>query len=171
MLSAYKFLIWLFWGVLAFFLAISTNSFYFFRSFDVNRNISTLMPQGWGFFTKDPRIDDNTLIYRVNGAEIEEITFNNLSSNGVGISKNNRYVLYEGTQITALIPKSVWEHKKGGELRTDSVYIVPKYNKKLYYFEKNKIYLAVKRKPLPFIWANADQEKNIPFKIVKFIIE
>lgn len=130
--------------------------------------LNTIFPEGWSFFTRNPRepllesfnIVDNNLV---------PIPLSNSSSeNFFGFSRKSRVKGFEASMIVSDIPSNIWKEDTGIDYKkhiNDSVInIKPKQSNT--YFKKG-VYLFVLKKPIPWAWAGKNQEKYAPYSVAK----
>lgn len=133
-------------------------------SYNCQQFVSLILPQGWGFFTKNPR-DPLLEVYKVEkGGIITKVTLHNLSyKNDFGLSRKARMIGYESAQITNAVPASYWKKNTFSHLndldRKNIFLYTPKTKSK--YFT-NGLYLFMTYKTIPFAWAKKNQENNNP---------
>ncbi|ASE63002.1 MULTISPECIES: SdpA family antimicrobial peptide system protein [Chryseobacterium] len=133
-------------------------------SYNCQQFVSLILPQGWGFFTKNPR-DPLLEVYKVerNGTIIK-VTLHNLSfNNDLGLSRRARMIGYESAQITNSIPANYWKkdiYSNLNRLSKNNIYL---YNTKAKSKHFNDgLYLFITYKTVPFAWAKQHQEGNNP---------
>lgn len=130
--------------------------------------ISTLFPEGWGFFTKNPREEFLELYRMENGKPISVIILNQSIENIFGLSRKSRLVGYEASMLAKDIPVNKWISNERKPIEAfanlKSSYTKPKGN-----FRElvNGEYLLKVTKPVPFAWAKRNQEAHTPFKVIK----
>lgn len=133
--------------------------------------VSVIMPQGWGFFTKNPR--DNLLdVYKVENDGVRKITTNNFSlETYFGISRKARNIGYESAQIINDVDKKYWQSDTWKNLRNLNRNLVYKsQNDSLKYLTKGK-YIFITYKIVPYKWAKNHQVNNSPIEYVFVEIE
>lgn len=124
-----------------------------------------MLPQGWGFFTRDPR-EDQLFVYKMSGDGLHKITQPNFSSGNLfGLSRLGRM-----TQMQAV--NLILQHyshfqdcdkKDPGECRTDSIYRLE--NSFEHALLKGK-YLVKKQPALPWAWSRNRKGKIDPYQIL-----
>lgn len=159
-------LILLFWIFGFYTLGISHISYAEVYSYSVKKNLNMMLPQGWGFFTKNPReVYFELFKLSNNGSEpIEIFTKNSSWKNGFGLSKDNRYIGFEISTLVKYVPHEAWKNAKGSfnEAKMDSTYTLEvKENFKM--LEEDTDYVIIQRKPIPYAWASTGQEEHRPF--------
>ncbi|PDY26987.1 SdpA family antimicrobial peptide system protein [Bacillus thuringiensis] len=129
------------------------------------------MPQGWGFFSKNPR-DETIFVYELQGAK--QIQWpNNTAKNFFGISRNGRSQGIELGIITSNLKKENWT------TCDDGIKGCKKKDEILPIKVKNPTpvpnvcgpYIIEMREPVPWAWAKITDGKNYPSKIVKVNVE
>lgn len=132
--------------------------------------MAIVVPQGWGFFTRntDEKLVD---LYKIQNGTLQKVFLNNTASkNYFGLSKNNRLLDHEKALIVSKLPDSLW-------LENDNRFFEPqklnvfKIEKKLYSLKRQQIYMLKRYQQIPFIWARAQKAENAPFDYIIFKIE
>ncbi|MFJ1430763.1 SdpA family antimicrobial peptide system protein [Capnocytophaga canimorsus] len=126
---------------------------------DIKRGVNKLLPQGWGFFTKDPRDDVYQLFkYDLNG-DFEKITIkNNSIENLIGFSRKSRKISSELSILLSKIPDSLWtEHSQVGE---DFFEIR---QKELITILSEGKYLVEKKRTIPWAWIGKTSQKKCKY--------
>ena len=119
--------------------------------------ISTVSPQGWGFFTKSPR-EDNVYIYSLTNSLVKsEMQPNNHYSNYFGISKKSRMVGYEVSMILTQLKHEKWSFFNGTFANDKKSINVDNSN---LHFLKNGKYALVKEKITPYLWRKLSTPKK-----------
>ncbi|MCY4162584.1 MAG: SdpA family antimicrobial peptide system protein [Flavobacteriaceae bacterium] len=161
--------IWLFAGVFVF---IASFKHQIILGKSVKRQINYVFPEGWGFFTKDPR-SLMMNIYRIEKGNINEINVSNHSwSNSLGFSRRARIIGFEASMIVSDIPKKLWIEDKSKNIKShiyDSVLIV-KSNPYYKHITKGDFIFMI-YKQIPYAWVNKSQEKFKPADFIRVRIE
>lgn len=128
-----------------------------------------LFPQGWAFFTKDPR-DEQTTLYKIENQKNIEINMKNGATNAFfGISRKNRIMLIELAQIVNQLDTNSWKVIKSKEEfltysdTAKAVEIINFVNHSIFKGE----YLITKQKPLPWSWRENRDSLFMPAKVTK----
>jgi len=75
-------------------------------------NISLVSPQGWGFFTRNPR-ENQFALYLIEGKDKKLVTFKNAStSNLLGFSRLSRRINLEFQRILIKVNDTLWVDKE-----------------------------------------------------------
>jgi len=156
---------------LSLFFASLKNQVVFNSNSKFQKNIFTLMPQGWGFFTKNPR-DKQLDVYKIDNGKINRVTIKNFSlETCFGLSRKARFVGYESAQVINSINNKYWNPDIFGNLSKLKYKTVYKYkNSNLKYLKKGS-YVFVTYKIVPYKWAKSNQEKNKPIEYTLVEIE
>lgn len=135
-----------------------------------NKEIQFLFPQGWAFFTKDPR-EEHTIFYKIDKNNLQELDFKNGAMNSsFGISRKNRIMLIEIAQIVNQIDSVSWVDLKSKEDlntykdTTKSLEVINFVNKAEL---ENGDYMIVKQRPVPWSWRENKDNLFMPAKGVK----
>ncbi|MBC6425565.1 MAG: SdpA family antimicrobial peptide system protein [Ekhidna sp.] len=149
-----------------------------FNNFGINKlinysnkkSIVFTLPQGWGFFTKNPQ-SLSANCYLIEGNKLERKTVSNSSwKNLFGLARKSRYYGFELSQILNVIPANQWINSKGNFREIDFInhptFVIKNEDLNLLVYEYSKKYLIVLNKPIPFAWAQMNQEEYQPFKYI-----
>ena len=146
-------------------------------NFKNKQNFLVLIPQGWGFFTKDPKdviIDAYEALPTKDSAQLLSVSNTSLK-NLVGLSRNNRFVGYEISKLVPHIPGKAWKNKRGyldvGAIPPDSTSIIHTVTDTLAFFEVGRDYILHQYKPIPYAWSGKGQEKNRPYLVARIRLE
>lgn len=128
----------------------------FSGSFYTIRLVNTILPQGWGFFTKNPR-DPNIYLYKLHKGKIEKVIYTNCHyKNYFGLSKKGRMIAFENTIILKQIEKAVYEKIS----KIDEPHIVYKVNcNNLSYIYPGE-YMIIREEIAPYLWRNFKKKEN-----------
>jgi antimicrobial peptide system SdpA family protein len=139
---------------------------------EVKKYVSTFFPEGWGFFTKNPR-DPQLEVYKIEDEIAKKINMSNHSAfNFFGLSRKARVIGYESSMIASEIDKKKWKSNQTEKITyfvNDSSIIVSR--KKGFKFLIPGDYILKMFEPIPYAWANKNQENNNPYSVVKVKIE
>ncbi len=133
---------------------------------EAQKIISTIFPEGWSFFTKNPQ-DQTLVVYQIiEGDLILKTVDNHNSKNMFGLSRYSRIISYEASMLANEAMKLVWKQDIMGNLKTldfnQSNNIKVANNRHLI----DGTFLLVLYKPIPYAWSKAQQGKNIPIKYI-----
>jgi antimicrobial peptide system SdpA family protein len=139
-------------------------------------NISFFFPEGWGFFTKNPRDEILTDIYKIENGKLNLVTIPNSSSeNLLGFSRKSRFISAEATKLSVLVGENGWqnsvnwiEHKILPKNK-NKVILPPVLKSQLRYFKSGE-YLLVRYKITPWAWTTKNQERFNLFFIKRITI-
>ncbi|WET67880.1 SdpA family antimicrobial peptide system protein [Sphingobacterium sp.] len=168
----YVYVIWLFWCYLIYSTLISftpINSSY--GSYDYKKKVGLLWPQGWGFFTKNPR-EALVDVYFVDSHDTLKVNFKNFSKeNYFGLSRKSRYLNYELSLMLNEISRSSWQQQISNkyfpnQLQADTVIM----KQRLSYFKPGEYYF-VQHKQIPLLWQGNDQDKNVPYLFAHIVLK
>jgi len=135
---------------------------------DIVRKVSSILPQGWGFFTRDPR-EDITEVYRYdNNKQFERFIRNNAEPAYLfGAIRTGRIRSLELGQILSHIADSNWIRGTGNYYRVaDSLHAIPITWSSLTQSFTPGNYLLIKQQRPPWIWQQNINSSKIPFKAV-----
>jgi len=140
-----------------------------FREYETKSFINSVLPQGWGFFTKTPR-EDNVDIYKINDFELKKLSIPNASyKNWFGFSKKSRRIGMEISIILNQIPDSLWrEDSNMSDIKIPkSNFILPS-NRNLGVL-KHGDYVLIKYRIPPWAWAKKISKNQLKYKTIKVI--
>jgi len=150
----------------------------FFSSFEdqiilndnTKRTLNLIFPEGWGFFTKNPR-EPQLKVYKLFKNDTIPIDMSNHSSrNYFGFSRKARIISFESSIIVNEVKKDKWTKTTFKDINCQSLDTVQIYEKKYFKHINKGTYIFILFKPIPYAWANQNQEKNNPLDVVKIII-
>lgn len=162
------FAFWLLLGVLVFFASFKDQ---IILSKTFQKQISFIFPEGWGFFTKNPR-DLLMDVYKIDHGKLKKIDMSNHSfDNYLGLSRKARMIGYGSSHVSGEISKETWVKSTSDKIKdhiNDSTFVV-KRNDKFHHFENGE-YLFKLYKQIPYAWANKSQEKFNPCQFARIKI-
>ena len=135
---------------------------------DFKRGLNILFPQGWGFFTKNPREENYTLFKMQPNGNFKQVTIkNNSLANSLGLSRKSRKIGSEMSIMLATVNDSLWTTKPG----SDSLI---SYTDNFVDVERNKLittldagnYIIVRKELVPWAWINNVSENDGHYKFV-----
>ncbi len=108
-LKKFSFLLCFCWFLLFILIIVSSVESPLEPNFSSKKTVFTFFPQGWGFFTRNPR-EKIIKLYKVDneGKVISLIKSNSAREFYFGISKKNRLVNWEISTLIPKIPKTNW---------------------------------------------------------------
>ena len=133
-------------------------------------NAFQMIPQGWGFFTRDPR-EDKLIVYRKSDNSLTKITQPNFSiENLFGLSRRGRMrQLQLGNLILPYYRyMQPCERKDPLECAPDSIFSVKSV------FHKSMLkgeYLIVKQATLPWAWSKSRKDQFNPYEFLQINVE
>lgn len=154
------------WTVISLLVFFSSFREQVFVSTHLQKHIGIIFPEGWGFFTKNPR-SSLLEVYKVEGNTLVSSTIRNQSiKNRFGFSRKSRVIGYESSMLANEINVKNWSKDRMENLHSlkeDTVYNITNESNK--YLNKGK-YLLVSYKMIPFAWSKSKQELNNPISYV-----
>ena len=129
------------------------------------------LPQGWGFFTRDPREDEVILYQIIEDTAIQYTQTNNSRDNWYGFSRRNRLKLIEAGVIVSQIKDSLWMKMKGGDFILDRGIYTDTINSRFKPCNIKGDYFVVKRERIPWAWAKKQEEIIMPYSYVKIYVK
>lgn len=139
-------------------------------SYSFKRSVSFVIPQGWGFFTRSPR-EAVLETYRIPKGDrdmIEVLNKNTSWRNWFGLSRNNRFIGYEMSNLIGHIPREAWHSGVGfiADNIPDTTFSID-VKQPFKTFKRHTDYLLVQHKPIPITWVSQDQEKYRPYLVAR----
>lgn len=140
------------------------------KTFENKTTIFSFIPQGWGFFTRDPR--ENIInVYKRKDGKLFKVTKTNSSSESYfGISRENRLKNIELGIITSKFKDVQWsEGAKNNfvleNIKTDTI----THNFKPQHFFGE--YYIVEQERIPWAWAKNYRNLVMPYKYIKIYVK
>lgn len=162
----YVFLIYSFVTILSLYvcLNISTNTFSINTAFIHKKIVKALFPQGWSFFTKNPK-DIELSIYNLKDNKFENLT-NFQAKEYFGICRKNRLLNTKLIEVAKNIDDKLWIYSlEENSLKTDELAIVTIEDDLL----KGNEFIINKYLPFPYSWHKSDLKPPKYSIIVKFL--
>ena len=132
-------------------------------------NLAVLIPQGWAFFTRDPR-EATVVIYRVHQNELELAIPPNASGiNLFGALRTTRAMGIEMGALSTQIKEEQWQSCEQSIkhcFRQNEVAAVPVINKAYRPTFCGEYYLTMEE-PVPWAWSGSFSQIEMPCKFVK----
>lgn len=132
--------------------------------------IMPLFPEGWAFFTKNPR-EEVIYFYSVGRDNslnlVEEGRRNADLKNWFGLKRDVRYLSYERGLVISTIKDQEWyDCKQLDQLLIDSMRsITVEFASKMVFIQPGK-YIIQYKEPIPFAWRNSADIIEMPSKVV-----
>jgi len=133
-------------------------------------SVSKIVPEGWAFFTRNPR-EDIYRLFQIKGDVVEEVDMSNNSLNTLmGVSRKNRRVNVEFLRMKYLTNDSMYVKEHLSNWRAMELFEIKEPRGYNYYFLKNGEYLIQREKIIPWIYSKNDYEydQEIHIARVKF---
>lgn len=140
--------------ITVFILSIGQNVYQENYSSFTQKTINSVLPQGWGFFTRNP-IETKYRIYSIEDSKLELVNRKNSSpQNLFGLSRKSRRFGYEFSKIYTSIKPENW-NKPNNELieKLKSNYLDTLTINSDYFLIKEGKYLIVKYENVPWAWS------------------
>ncbi|ELR72482.1 hypothetical protein C900_01477 [Fulvivirga imtechensis AK7] len=162
-------LIWSIWLSVIFFTLRANNAPDYQMPYSAKKLLSSLLPQGWGFFTRDPKEGiTEAYSYDQSTDEVSLITVKNASAaNAIGFSRNARFAGIDLVFLLEYAKADMWHKGKGDfkdniPLTADTIIA----DKPIQYFPEGE-YILHRYEPIPFAWAGKGQESYRPYLIAR----
>ncbi|NAW50481.1 SdpA family antimicrobial peptide system protein [Elizabethkingia argentiflava] len=125
-------------------------------SFHTTRLVNTILPQGWGFFTKDPR-EANVYCYKYNNGNLENMIYtSDHYVNLFGLSKKSRMIAFENSMILGQIKKIPYQSINN--LKNDHAIYKVKCNG-LNYLKEGE-YIIIRDEVPPYLWRDFKKKEK-----------
>ncbi|MCG8328914.1 MAG: SdpA family antimicrobial peptide system protein [Chitinophagales bacterium] len=159
-----------FWGYLIFQLAVHALPYGALTDSRVkSANIGAIMPQGWAFFTRNPR-EHNYFIYQKVDGEYQQLILSNCNrKNLFGASRKSRIQSVELGDILAKVEGTTWLECPGG-IRQEAEIECLEETLVINRVESPTIcgaFYIAQQEPLPWAWGKHYREIDMPAKVVK----
>jgi antimicrobial peptide system SdpA family protein len=135
-------------------------------SLRLRQDVIAIAPQGWAFFTRDPR-EPVDRIYARSGPEWVQVTYSNSSRrNWLGLKRDARALNVELASLLAEVDPSQWSGCKGRLETCRDVPAVPVVNRSRLRALCGEI-LVERRPPTPWAWSRARRPVLLDSKIAR----
>lgn len=137
---------------------------------DSKRIVYSIVPQGWAFFTRNPR-EAQVLLYEIKDNKPQKI--NHLHSSGcnlMGLNRRSSVYISEIQLVRAELSDSLFSDTEWNYQNSSLGYIPEKQ-----YIVRNKVsnpllcgeYLLVLQQPIPWAWSSKIKTMKMPAKIIR----
>ncbi|MFZ4860788.1 SdpA family antimicrobial peptide system protein [Sphingobacterium sp. Mn56C] len=167
-----KYIIALSWIIFGFAVFSASRNEQVILNSQMKTYLNQMFPEGWGFFTKNPR-EASMSVYEYKEGKLIEIPFLNQSiATYFGLSRKRRIIAYEASMVAGTIGKKNWIENKSKSLEDykDCVPIKKKLNSDYSHITCGTYFVKLFN-PVPFAWAKEGQGDNNPFTFVKVLIK
>ncbi len=137
-------------------------------SFKQKANAFSIIPQGWGFFTRDPK-EPQYLIFDKDGTKLSKS--NSEPSNLFGISRKNRLMNIELSLIMSKIKESSWSDYKEGKFDFNSTIISDTISINFNPSSLKGHFFIAQQERLPWAWAKSNNKIVMPYKYARIYVE
>lgn len=131
----------------------------------------SLVPEGWGFFTKNPKEEVALIFKRTSDDHWELFSRSNADSEFLfGISRKNRRVLAETQYLVDRLRDSLFLPRQGKALDfvTKNIILTKSaFNNPILKGDM----IVVKQKRLPWAWSSNYKRINMPYKAVRIYVQ
>lgn len=136
--------------------------------------VDALTPQGWAFFTRDPR-EAQVILYKIENNHIKKIPHLHSSAyNFLGLCRTSSIYMHEIQAIRTKLHNNwfsdtYWNYQSNiyGKFPTNSYSLYNDTKKPLLCGE----YLLVFQKPVPWAWSSSIENIKMPGKIIRINIK
>jgi len=147
--------------------AAYTNANPFSLEYGTSYAMSKMLPQGWGFFTRNPR-EPMHRFYTCDGEQFSEIGLNNSSLKTFGgSSRYHRRFNLELYRVQSIIPDSLYI--KNNDLACDlhPIHTIEDERGFNYHFVEDGVYAISVENKKPWLYANKNINYDNEFKIAR----
>ena len=141
----------------------------------ISEKVAYTFPQGWAFFTKNPKTEKNILVYEViNPNKILLLSFKNQSfRNRLGFSRDARVLGMESGFIASSFSKKKWNKSIYGNIKSINIknYLNYELKSDFKFFKSGRFYVFVEYNTIPLAWSKLDQEKFNPIEYIVIKME
>ncbi|MBT8317779.1 MAG: SdpA family antimicrobial peptide system protein [Lutibacter sp.] len=166
----FSFFILIFWSAILINIFMASFPIPSNKSFLNKTIIFSVIPQGWGFFTRNPR-EELITVYKSHNDSLVKITEQNSSlSSFLGISRKSRLHNIELGTILSKIDENMWVKGKPNELKFDNI----KYDTIMSsFYPKNMIgeYFIVKQERIPWAWSKNHKNLVMPYNYARIYVK
>ena len=161
----YPIMICVFWGIVLSYVFKSSVPVVSNMSHHEKASLFNFFPQGWGFFTRNPR-EEELILYRIEKDTTVRFTQTNSSSSSYfGLSRKNRLINIEASIVVSEVDDSLWIPMKGRELVLDlNTYTDTIVNNFKPCHIQGDFFLVMQER-IPWAWSESDI--IMPYKYVK----
>ncbi len=129
-------------------------------------HIISLVPEGWGFFTRNPK-ETNVILYKKNGDKWKIWTKSNGDPSFLfGLSRKNRKIVSETISILGKLPDSSWIQNREGKINFNIPKVVSVKNDTPNQLLSGK-FIIVKQDPIPWSWSKEYKHISMPYDITQ----
>jgi len=147
--------------------AAYTNANPFSVQYDTSYAMTKILPQGWGFFTKDPRGPINRF-YTCNGEQLTQIGLNNSSIKAFGgASRYHRRFNLELHRVQSIVPDSLYVKDDNLTCNLYPIHTILDERGFDYHFVEDGIYAMSVENKKPWLYANKNINYDNEFKIAR----
>ncbi len=169
-LTITKVVLAVFWtGIILFVLKSSVSEHPLRSSRAVQRNLIAITPQGWSFFTRNPREAVDRIYRRVDNEWIHATVANSSARNFFGLKRDARALSVELASLLTGIPHEKWQACRSSlteYLEMETIKSVPVENRSLMQSLCGDI-LVQRRPPVPWAWSKRMKRIHMPSRIVR----
>lgn len=163
----------LFWFLIIYNIFISSIPIPTSSSYIKQTTIFNIIPQGWGFFTRDPR-EDEIIFYREDSISKQVSLYSKTNSSlefYFGASRKNRFTGIEMDFIYKNVPKSSWKKGSTKEFKFDTS--TPPDTIKLNFNAQTLkgYYFVAKQERTPWAWGKNYKKIIMPYEYCKVYIQ
>ena len=166
----------LFWGVVIFYILNNSLKSTAIDSPSWTKNfIHNFFPEGWGFFTRNPREESVNFIFIRKNDQALELGMNPCSSGeyAFGLNRDCRAKSAELDILIKQVPDSLWTTKRS-VLNYQLIQKTPILDTIINYFHVPEIegeVALIKQERLPWAWSKNHRTLNAPLSYVKVYVE
>ncbi|WP_291152583.1 SdpA family antimicrobial peptide system protein [Flavobacterium sp. UBA7680] len=140
-------------------------------SFKQKAILFNIIPQGWGFFTRDPRENEISTYYITDGSIIKFTQTNGNLNNFYGASRKNRFHGVELGLIVSQINPNSWVKMKGGKFILNQKIHTDTIINSLNPSNIKGDFFIVEQERIPWAWAKNSDTIIMPYKYAKIHVK
>ncbi|MCJ7934114.1 MAG: SdpA family antimicrobial peptide system protein [Chryseobacterium sp.] len=133
----------------------------------IEQTFRTLLPEGWSFFTRNPREDMVTIYKVVNNTPIRVSSLNSETDNLCGLSRKSRKLGYDVSTMLSTLPKNNWVKTNSLnklEIKKQNFNKVNKKNLQINTLDKGQ-YMIVTQPTIPWAWSKYPSRVNKEYTV------
>ena len=165
----YPFVLSLFWLVVIGYIFNTTLPVVSGGSFSQKVTLLNITPQGWGFFTKDPR-EEQLIVCKLKNDTPRRFTKTHSSSSSFfGLSRKNRFTAMEAANLAAQINDTLWNTMEGRKFILEKNAPTDTVINRIKPITIEGDFFFVKQERIPWAWAG--NAIVMPYKYIKVYVQ
>lgn len=166
----FTFVISIFWAIIVIIVVLSNVSTPISIPYSKSKTIFTFSPQGWGFFTRNPR-EDIAKIYSINNEKVTPVIVANSNRKFMfGLSKKAKLVSWEISNIIDQIKEEDWVQNNRDTLLFNTKKIDTIKNSFFVPSLKGGYIISIQER-IPHAWSKHHENIVMPYKYVRVYVQ